>query len=426
MKVIIKISVLLVLIISVLNVLGQDADEKKLYKKALKYYDSGDYNEAFKAYDELINANPKNFDYAFEIALIYFHELNKKGQSIEYFKKAESIMRKDSIPELYYMLGQAYQADGRYNEAIKSYHYYRDIDSSFIKVNTRRYVKACNFGIDHLNNPDLTIKVENLGEEINSKYSEFLGVHLSDFNKYLFTSSRHTNMFGENIEAIYISDCKNGTYSNITKASDDVVFRKFVIDNDEHGSVVNISSDNKTVILYSDGYLYLTEYKDHSWTDPVKMYESINFNFSTNHASLTADGSKIFFSSYGRKNTNNIDIFYSEKQQDGSWSVAKNIGSPVNTRKNEDSPEISPDGKTLYFASNGHLGLGGYDIYITELQDTIWSKPENIGCPVNSPWDDIYYKFDKKTKHGFVASDRKGGFGEMDIYKITTVSNSDD
>jgi tetratricopeptide (TPR) repeat protein len=412
------VSLFFIFITSQMFSYSQNNDEKKLLRTVQKHYDAGEYEIAIKTYEELIKLNPNHFDYQYELALIYYHELNKKNKSISYFNKAIENMKKDSVPELYFLLAQAYQSEGEYSKAIETFYHYRDIDSNFLKVNVKRYVEQCNYGIDLLTNPDTNLIILNIGHPINTDKNEYSAIIIPNTTTLLYTAKDVTNMFGELIETIHVKDYISDEYEKPKIIGKLDIFKNLVIDSEEHSSIVNISEDGKTIFLYSNSLLYSSQLNAGIWSIPKKLHDNINFNFSNRHCSFTADGKEIYFSSFDRKNQNNIEIYYAQQMDDGNWTEAIEIGSPVNTRKNEDSPEISANGDTLYFASNGHKGMGGFDIFMSIKNDSVWSKPINMGTPINSPWNDIYYNFDNAENRGFISSDRKGGIGGMDIYTI--------
>ncbi|MCK4661397.1 MAG: PD40 domain-containing protein [Bacteroidales bacterium] len=397
---------------------GGDDDEKKIYKKAQRQYDIGNYETSVEYYKQLVKLKPAKFIYNYELALIIFHELNQKSQSVPYFEAAQKILTKDSIPDLYFFLGQAYQSDGKYDNAINSFLYYQNIDSNFVKVSVTRYINACNYGKKIQSEPDENINVINIGNTINSEYSEYTSVFIPSSSDMLFTSRRHTNIYDELIEAIYVAEYDDDNYNSPEKIDSIEKYSNLVLDINEFESIVNISPDEKSIIIYFDPYLYVSENIDGIWQKPEKLGENINFNFSNRHASITADGNQIFFSGYERKQENNVNIFYSTKQDDGKWGQAVKISDKINTNKNEDSPEISNDGKTLYFSSNGHKGMGGYDIFKSEFVDGEWTEPKNMTYPINSAGDDIYFKYYEKDNVAFLSSNRSGGYGKMDIYKV--------
>ncbi|MEO8762213.1 MAG: OmpA family protein, partial [Bacteroidia bacterium] len=146
---------------------------------------------------------------------------------------------------------------------------------------------------------------------------------------------------------------------------------------------------------------------------------TINEKIFQNHISISKDGKTIYFSSEHKDGLGGLDIYKLEKQADGTWTKATNLGNVINTDENDGSPFISEDGKTLYFSSKGHNGFGGYDIFKSTFNGTSWSEPENMGIPFNSAGDDIYMTINKAETGGYLSSSRAGGYGDEDIYEIT-------
>ena len=392
-------------------------DEKKTLRQAQRFFLFEDFNRAAENYKLLADSFPEVFKYNYEIALLLFYELDKKPSSVSYLNKAISLMAKDSLPQLYLYLGQAYQAKGRYDSAIYAYKYYKAIDSNFIKVSVKRYINSCELGKELRNKSAGNIIVENLGNIINTESAEYLSVFLNNYTEMLFTSRRNKNIYDELIEVIYLSKIENDKFSSPVKIETLTEYNNLIMDVNEFESVVGVLADGKSLIIYYDPYLYIAHYTDSSWTKPEKLPDEINFNFVTTHASITEDGNNIYFAGYDKKNSGNIDIFHSERIN-GKWSTSQKLPSFINTRKREDSPEISPDGNTLYFSSDGLSGMGHYDVYKTQLVDSQWTEPENMGAPINSSADDIYFHMHKNSE-GTLSSNRDGGFGKMDIYKVT-------
>jgi hypothetical protein len=153
---------------------------------------------------------------------------------------------------------------------------------------------------------------------------------------------------------------------------------------------------------------------------PEKLPSPINTkDYTSPSATLSADGQTIYFSSNRPGGFGKKDIYRAVKLPNGKWSKALNLGSIINTEEDEDSPFIHPDGKTLYFSSRSHKNMGGYDIFKTTLsEEGHWSEPVNMGYPVNTPDDDIYFALSLNGQTGYYSSDRPGGFGGSDIYLI--------
>jgi len=156
------------------------------------------------------------------------------------------------------------------------------------------------------------------------------------------------------------------------------------------------------------------------WSEPIPLNTPINTKYQEPSASLSPDEHTLYFVSDRPGGLGGKDIYVAKKQEDGTWGDVKNIGTPINTTGNEDAVFMHPDGKTMYFSSTGHKGMGGYDIYKSVYTDDgVWSAPENIGYPINTPDDDVFYVLSASGKHAYYSSFKKEGKGEKDIYLIT-------
>jgi outer membrane protein OmpA-like peptidoglycan-associated protein len=178
------------------------------------------------------------------------------------------------------------------------------------------------------------------------------------------------------------------------------------------------TSSDKTVKLKLYRMVYLPS--ENRWGD--QLIEAVPFNdreYSVGHAALSADGQTLFFASDKPGGYGGVDIYKSRRDQSGNWGAPENLGPQINTSGDEMFPFMSND-STLYFSSNGHLGLGGLDVFSTNPTGTKekWTAPENLGFPINTNKDDFNYIIDKDNKNGYFASNRDGGKGDDDIYKF--------
>jgi outer membrane protein OmpA-like peptidoglycan-associated protein len=162
--------------------------------------------------------------------------------------------------------------------------------------------------------------------------------------------------------------------------------------------------------------LYTSEFKDNKWQKPVSM--SFNSNeYSVGHASLTQSGDTMYFASDMPGGIGGVDIYRIYRKNDGGWSNPENLGNRINTEGNEMFPFIHPEGM-LFFASDGLLGLGGLDVFVSKVSANSFSEPENVGVPVNSNYDDFAFILDKKQESGYFSSNRPEGKGDDDIYNF--------
>jgi outer membrane protein OmpA-like peptidoglycan-associated protein len=178
------------------------------------------------------------------------------------------------------------------------------------------------------------------------------------------------------------------------------------------------------ILIYKDdngdGNIYSTTLNGDKWSQPVKLNENINSIYWEPSAFISADGNTIYFSSNRPGGYGGRDLYTCKKLPGGDWAKAVNMGPKINTQFDEDAPFIHPDGITLYFSSNGHTTMGGFDIFTTQLSgDGTWSEPLNVGYPINTTDDDIYYVVSPDSRSAYFSSFRKEGLGEKDNYLAT-------
>ncbi|MCE3260790.1 MAG: hypothetical protein K0S12_2431, partial [Bacteroidetes bacterium] len=273
-------------------------------------------------------------------------------------------------------------------------------------------IADCKYAMSHTEvNPPQEQWVKNVGKPLNTEMPEYSPVAVP--NGIIFTSQRKDDpkekkngVDGRYFEKMYMCQIKDGAFGQPARYTLPG-YEKNNKFNKTNESVISASSDNKKLYVYRDGKIYESDLNDPS-KGAVKMDNTINFSHLQNHASVSKDGKTIFFTSESDRGIGGTDIYRAVKNEDGDWSPPELVG--FNTLYNEDSPYLAEDG-TLFFASNGLPGYGGYDIYKTRFINGQWTTPENLGLPVNSPGDDIYFALKPGSPDGYYASSRAGGYG---------------
>ncbi|MGQ0827340.1 MAG: OmpA family protein [Bacteroidota bacterium] len=268
------------------------------------------------------------------------------------------------------------------------------------------------------------VTVSALGKPINSAFADYGPVISEDGLRMIFTSRKPVtekeikkNKAGR--ENIYQSeyDSKTGNWS------EPQIMKEPINQPNRFSSAIALSGDGQTMLLYQDdvngnGDIYQSQLKEGNWTELVKLPKPINSDYIESSASVSKDGRTIYFCSNRKGCSGNSDIWFSTMDQNGNWSKAENIGSAINTKENEEGVFIHPDGKTLYFSSKGHNSMGGYDIFKSTFENGKWLSPVNVGMPINTINDDVYFVITVDGKTGYYTSAKAGGIGEKDIYKI--------
>ena len=277
------------------------------------------------------------------------------------------------------------------------------------------------------------VRIENLGDKINSRGGDYAPSISADGRTMIFTSRRSDTKGGgvdkagdfKYFEDIYISEWD--TVDNVWQKARPIEGK---LNTDGHDASLSISPDGKQIFIYrNDGKLYIGDIfvskkrSSGGWGTPRALEKPINSTYFESSACLSADGNTLFFVSekegkkYGAQGRG--DIYMAKKISKRVWGEPKNLGPIINTPLDEISVFIHPDGKTLFFSSKGHMSIGGLDIFMSKMQpDSTWGKPENLGYPINTVGDDVHFVLSTDGKSAHYSSIRKEGLGERDIYKI--------
>ncbi|MCC6371037.1 MAG: OmpA family protein [Bacteroidia bacterium] len=402
--------------------------ETKFLKKAVQSLEKGNLKNAKAYYMRALAKNPDSYDANLGIGLMMCELLDEHTKALPYLEKALALSKKDTIKDLAFALAQCYQYNSEFEKAI---HFYSMLDGCVdfdneidLTHEIQKRKDDCAYAIEHKYAPkNPTIFLINAGKGINTEMPEYVPVLTPD-NELIFTSKRKDTrkeelnyMDGKYYESMYISKMDSLGFKKVRRYTlPDFYMRshfaKF------HESIISISPDGKKLFTFRDNKIFEININDRSRFKPKKLLRTINFNYYQNHAFVSRDGNTLYFTSDAIGGYGGNDIYQSIKDSKGQWGKPKNLGPTVNTSFDEESPFISEDGRTLFFSSTGHEGFGNFDIYKTTYLDTAWTKPENLGEPINSPGHDIFMITDSIHSVGYMSSSRNGGFGDMDIYKI--------
>ncbi|MCK4662183.1 MAG: OmpA family protein [Bacteroidales bacterium] len=431
-----KRRIILLLIFSnlfLINIFSQDIKViKKLYVEAESAFLYEDYITALPLYLEIENQEFTNANIDYAIGMCYLFTTGQKEKSIPYLESAildMSTERKDGSyketkapEEAMFYLGRAYLINNKLDKAIESFKSYRqilEVEEVYTINIVDNKINQCNNAIEMIKNPVRFTK-ENLGEKINTEDDNFNAVLSSDENTMIFTIRQEiydreydeTNTF----DFIYYTQYIDGAWvspKNITSK----------IGSEGFCSSVDISSDGKKMLLFRDdwgvGNIYESHAEGKKWLPIEKLGKNISSKSLEAHACYTNDGNTIYFVSDRQGGYGGLDIYRTTIDSKGKWGVPVNLGTTINTAFNEETPFITDDGKTLFFSSEGHYSIGGLDIFQSKLSDNgEWSVPLNIGYPINTTDDDMFFYPVENGKYGYYAMINKDGFGGKDIYKI--------
>jgi tetratricopeptide (TPR) repeat protein len=384
-----------------------------------------DYKEALPLYLTLAKIYPNNSNIKYRIGQCYINTPGEKDKALIYLEEAvkhinpnykEGKFREIGAPyDALYYLANAYRINNQLDKALETYGLFRQnldpkvYDSTIVKLQIQSCLNA-----KELMAMPLYIKEKNIGNFINENNSEFNPV-ISD-NENMLVFSRITAFY----DALFYSVKNNGEWSMPINMNG-----LLKIDRDIYPT--SLSNDGKTLYLYSseayDGIIYSSRFENGNWYPLVKLNENINTKYWESHATISHDDKKLYFTSNRKGGYDGLDIYVSDRDSTGDWGPAKNLGPVINTPYNEETPFLSKDDKTLFFSSRGHFNMGGYDIFYSNLlENGDWSVPLNVGYPLNSTDDDVFFRALNDGYAGYLAKYSPDGFGKQDIYKIEIFS----
>ncbi len=429
---------LLALIIVPLNLYSQNNSDAKLkIKEGDKFFEKGvsEFENALVNYLDAYQITPKNAILCYKIGHIYF-TTNRLEQAVPFFEKSVTISG-DKSSESQYYLSRSYQLLGANDKAIEEFNAYKSALNNNSKISAEikhLQIDRTETHIRHAQNAkeitkqEVPILIRNMGSKVNSAYPDYAPIITDDMKTIYFTSRRKGSTGGkiDKEDKFEFEDIYTSTLDNNEQWSEPVKI-KGAVNTKTHEATVTLSSDGKRMIIYrpdANGDLFESIQTNGEWSKPLPL-KGINSKYREVHATFSPDGNTIYFTSNNPLYAMNgsMDILVSTRQTNGIWSKPVNIGSDINTNNDELYVHMSSDGKTLYFSSEGHNSIGGFDIFKCNLQeDGKWSVPINVGYPINSIGDDISMYFSKNGDIGWFDSDRKGGFGYKDIYQMINLS----
>ena len=400
---------------SVLKRIFVDAEFHLLYEE---------YSDALPLYYELYKSDTSNSNFSYRIGQCLIHLKNSYKESIPYLENAidavslrhkEGYFTEKTAPiETYLYLGRAYrmnyELDKAY-EAFMEYKYALKKKNGDIAI-VNKELESINNAKQFIKNP-ITFLAENLGNTINTSFPNLNAVVSGDENTIIYVSKLKF------YNGIFMSTKNNGVWSiprNITA--------ELMADGDM--ATVFLSLDGKTLLLSrndNDDYnIYVSTYSklQEKWKPIEKFDKEVNSKHWETHACLSPDGNTIFYSSNRPGGYGGFDLYYSQKNEKGEWGPSVNLGKTINSSFDEISPYILDNSAELYFSSNGHKTMGGFDVFHCYIVRDKFSDPANIGYPINTPKDDIFFVPIKNGLNAYYSLfENHDGYGEDDIYRLS-------
>jgi outer membrane protein OmpA-like peptidoglycan-associated protein len=427
----------LVFLFASLSAFGQtygDAVYKQKFTKADALIFDGDYLAALPILEELQAADTSIANINYMIGVCHLFGSKKYLQAVRYLENASRDVSKDyseanwkekKAPGITYLqLGRAYHQLNDFERAVGNYYNYRsfiDIDDVETYNKVRLVIKHAENAMELVKKP-VNVKITNLGQSINTIFPDYAPVISSDGETLIFTSRRPggasdaKDKDGSYFDDIYISKRKGvGAWGKPAGIG-------ATVNTIGHEAAIGFAPDGQTLFIYKDdkgdGNIYFSELKNGEWSSPVKMGSDINSTAWETHATVSSNSDLLIFTSNRAGGYGGRDLWYCVRLPDGAWSLAQNMGSVVNSQFEEEAPFLAFDGKTLFFSSQGHTSMGGFDVFRSELIEGNWTEPENLGYPINTSDDNTFFVLSADGKTAYYSSRHDGGFGETDIYTL--------
>jgi hypothetical protein len=383
----------------------------------------GNYEDALGDYLQLLNEDPKSETYNYNVAVCYLNSNVNKAKAVPHL---EIVTRKEKHdPNAEYLLGRAYQYANRFDDASNIFKKFKaDAKGTvFNLVDAELQIQHCINAKELMKYP-VDVVFQNLGSNINSAYSDYYPFVTSNEAFVVYNTKRPEKNAekqdnGAYSNSIYISKVVNGEYMKASPIGAPL--------NAGNGGmeVIGLSANGDNILLYlpegaGKGNIFISRMDPQgNFSKPEKLDAKINSGGDEIAASISPEGEVLFFASNRKGGIGGTDIYMCRKMGT-KWTEPQNAGATINTPYDEDFPNISPDGKILYFSSKGHTSMGGYDIFKSNInEDNSFTKPKNIGYPINTTDDDMNFRISKNGKYGYIATAKPGGQGDLDIYRVS-------
>ncbi len=387
----------------------EDADE---------HYSHHNYLMALPVYKNLLKTDKTNATIQYKIAECYLNTNINKSEAIKYLEFCSKEPKADS--KIWLRLGDAYRLNYKIDDAIKAFEKYKELEPKK-KVAAEREIEICNNAKALMLNP-VNVSFTNLGKDINSEFADYYPWITQDESFLAFTTRRKGQTASRvEVDGYYASD----VYTSRVEAGKWIKAENpgNKINSSLDEQVVGLKADGSEMLIYIDhidkyGDIYNSMKKNGLWVKYLPFPENINKKIE-HSASISADGNTLFFVR-GEGREDQTDIYICRKLPNGNWSEPFKMGPDVNTEYNEDFPYLSTDGVTLFFSSEGHNTMGGFDLFksVWNPEENTWTKAENLGYPLNTTDNDRSISLTPDNRAGYISAWRPGGQGDLDIYRV--------
>lgn len=434
MKSIIRLlTISLLLIISSYTANAQE-DEKLtkksaniLLEKSEEDFENKNYLDALDGFTQLYNFKSNDLYYKLMMGICLTYDPTQKQKAIEIIEQVKLTNPEYNLVNFY--LGKAYAVNYEFDKAVIFFNMFivaATAEDQEQKGVAEQMIQNCKSAKEILVDTIRENEVVNIKLPVNSQYSEYVPVISADESVMIYTYRGIKSKGAEDVEQsmgseaytedVFISYKNNGEWSEPESIGEN-------INTKNHDAAIALSVDGQTLFIYKTdggGDIYVSHLSGGDWSKPTALKGDVNKKDSwEGSCSLSADGNTLYFSSNREGGQGGRDIYKAELQSDGSWMNVENLGYDINTIYNDDAPFIHPDNVTLYFSSEGHTSIGGYDIFSsTKGEYNVFSTPVNMGYPINTVDDNRYFVMAADGKTGYYSGGGENSLGEQDIFKI--------
>lgn len=397
-------------------------------KKAQAMFEDENFIMALPLFDKIQANHPKEMYLKYVLGICGLSRTDMHERSLDLLQQVYAKNKKAG--DIEYDIARAYHYNYKFDEAILMIDKYQTKKnlSENQKKNANHLKEYCNNGKVLVVSP-VEATIENIGDVLNTVNSEYVPVISSDEQVMIFTyrgdqstggkqdAYNQPDELGIYYEDVFITHKEN----NIWVAPSSIGPN---INTNVHDAAIAISNDGQKLFIFRDngtdgGDISISKIEGDTWSVAEKLQGDVNTSSWEGSASLSSDEKTLYFSSEVSGGYGGKDLYSASLMPDGTWGSVKNLGPTINTVYDDDAPFIHPDGITMFYSSKGLNSMGGYDIFQTTLsKDQIWSVPVNMGYPINTPDEDIYFVMAANGTRGYYASGKSGGFGLQDIYTV--------
>lgn len=416
-----------IVVFAQVNDVSAALEKMKEFRKADNYLYKGRFKQAIDEYTKLTDKYRDDPDMNLKLGYCYLKTGIDNPKAILHLEKAigiavesnngEQVIHLPSI-EPYLFLAEAYHHDYKFDKAINLLESIENKARDDIELFSRlRKLKQYCINAKEIIKSPIPITVINMGKNINSPFSDHSPIVSTDEKTLIFTSTRQgvsenkqdNGEFYEDIFVSYLKDCQWTTPKIISNK----------INSNSHEAACSLSANGRYLFVFRNGNIFISEKKKNKWSELRKVRRPVNKSFTKeSHAVMSPDDKFLIFTSERKGGFGGLDLYIAYRDKKGRYRNVENMGETLNTKYDEETPFITPDGKTLYFSSKGHNSIGGFDVFVSHLVDGQWTKPQNIGYPINTVGDDVFFMPSADGKRAYYSSKQSVGSGKTDLFII--------